>query len=270
MGQPVAGNPTQYIMEKCFAKAGLDWRYLTLEVAPDALSGAVAGMHAMGFRGGNVTSTHKQAVVPLLDELSRAARMIGRVNCINRQGDQLIGENTDGKGLLASLAGVTDPAGKRVVILGAGSVARAVAVELALAGAADITIVNRTESPGKELSELLGTDAGIASHFTPLDGDYVVPEGTDLLVNGTSIGLFNAEAHVPVEVSSLGKGLIVADVVFSPSVTSLLREAKERGCTTLDGLTMLVNQARICFKLWTNVEADADVMRESLEEFLGL
>ena len=122
----------------------------------------------------------------------------------------------------------------------------------------------------KELAELLGTDAGITSHFTPLDGDYVVPEGTDVLVNGTSIGLFNSEGRVPVEASSLGKGLIVADVVFSPPVTQLLREAKERGCTTLGGLTMLVNQARICFKLWTNVEADADVIRESLEEFLGL
>ncbi len=270
MGQPVAGNPTQYMMEQCFAKAGLDWRYLTLEVAPDGLSDAIAGMRAMGFRGGNLTTTHKQAVLPLLDEITNAARLIGRANCINRQGDQLIGENTDGKGLLLSLSGVIAPEGLRVAVLGAGGVARAVAVELALAGAAEITIVNRTESRGRSLADTLSQETGAESRYAPLDGDYEVSGEVDLLVNGTSIGLFRPEARVPVDVKSLRKGLVVADVVFSPPTTRLLIDAREHGCTTVDGLTILVNQARYCFKMWTNVEADATVMRDSLEEFLGL
>jgi shikimate dehydrogenase len=99
-GQPVAGNPTQYIMEKAFAKAGLDWRYLTLEVAPLDLADAVRGLRAMGFRGCNLTIPHKVAVLRHLNRLSDAAQLMGAVNCVNRQGDELVGENTDGKGFV--------------------------------------------------------------------------------------------------------------------------------------------------------------------------
>ena len=97
MGQPVAGNPTQFIMERAFNAAGLDWRYLTLEVPPENLSGALAGMRSMGFRGGNFTIPHKVAVIEHLDDLSEAARLMGAVNCVNHKDGQLIGENTDGK-----------------------------------------------------------------------------------------------------------------------------------------------------------------------------
>src|SRR5690606_29665959 len=136
LGQPVAGNPTQYMMERTFAALDLDWRYLTLEVPPHYLGDAIRGMRAMGFRGGNVTKPHKMAVIQHLDGTSEAAGLMGAVNCIDRQGDQLIGENTDGKGFVQSLQEVTDPKDKRVVILGAGGAARAIAVELGLAGAA--------------------------------------------------------------------------------------------------------------------------------------
>src|SRR6185295_14648082 len=119
LGQPVAGNPTQYMMEKAFAAVGLDWRYLTLEVAPEGLADAVRGMRAMGFRGCNLTIPHKVEVIKHLDRTSEAATLMGAVNCVNRQGDELVGENTDGKGFVQSLRELTDPAGKHVVILGA-------------------------------------------------------------------------------------------------------------------------------------------------------
>ena len=119
-GQPVAGNPTQYMMEKAFAAVGLDWRYLTLEVAPEHLSDAVRGMRTMGFRGCNLTIPHKVEVIQYLDRTSEAASLMGAVNCVNRVGDELVGENTDGKGFVQSLRTVTDPAGRKVVILGAG------------------------------------------------------------------------------------------------------------------------------------------------------
>jgi shikimate dehydrogenase len=102
-GQPVAENPTVAMIEPAFRTLGLDWRYLTIEVAPADLADAVRGFRAMGFRGGNCTLPHKVAVVPLLDELTPAARAIGAVNCIVRRGDRLVGENTDGKGFLQSL-----------------------------------------------------------------------------------------------------------------------------------------------------------------------
>lgn len=270
MGQPVAGNPTQYMIEKAFAKAGLDWRYLTLEVAPQDLPAAIAGMRAMGFRGGNFTIPHKVAVVDHLDELSEAAAFMGAVNCVNRVDGKLLGENTDGKGFLRSLKEVCEPAEKRIVILGAGGAARAISVELALAGAGEITIVNRTPERGEELADLLSERAGAAANYEPWEGDYDVPAEAEILINATSIGLNDASAAVPVAEDSLHGELVVADVVFNPPRTRFLQSAERRQCTTLDGLGMLVNQAVIGFEIWTGVEPDAALMREALEEFLEL
>jgi len=269
-GQPVAGNPTQYLMEKAFVAAGLDWRYLTLEVTPEQLPAAVAGVRAMGFRGGNITMPHKLAVLPHLDELSRAASLIGAVNCIVNNDGRLLGENTDGKGFVQALRASLDPAGKKVVILGAGGAARAIAVELAMAGTAEITVVNRSAERGEQLAQLLVSELSATASFQLWEGDYSVPQGTDLLVNATSIGLFNSSARVPLVLDTLAASLTVADVVFNPANTRLLHEASKRGCPTVDGLGMLVNQAAICFQLWTGISPDVSLMREALEEFLSV
>lgn len=271
MGQPVAGNPTQFMMERAFAAANLDWRYLTLEVPPENLAAAIAGLRAMGFQGGNFTIPHKVAVIEHLDGLSEAAELMGAVNCINRAADgQLIGENTDGKGFVQSLRELTDPADKRIVIMGSGGAARAIAVELGLNKVATITIVNRTAERGQSLVDLLNERVKVAAELVVLEGDYAVPEDTDIFINATSIGLGDAEARVPVAVDSLRPEMIVADVIFNPPETQLLRDAAQHGCRTLDGLGMLVNQAVIGFKIWTGVDPDPAVMREALEEYLEL
>jgi shikimate dehydrogenase len=270
MGQPVAGNPKQFMMERAFAAAGLDWRYLTLEVAPEQLADAVRGLRAMGFRGGNFTIPHKVAVIPLLAELSQAAGLMGAVNCVVRNGDKLLGENTDGKGFVQSLRELTDPAGKRVVILGAGGAARAIAVELALSGATHLTIVNRSLERGQDLVTLLKERVQVPAELVEWKGNYEIPADVDVLVNATSIGLGDLSARVPVDSKSFRPGLVVADVIFNPAQTRFLREAAEHGATTLDGLGMLVNQAAIGFKIWTGVEPDTNVMREALEEFLSV
>lgn len=268
-GQPVAGNPTQYMMEKAFAQVGLDWRYLTLEVAPDNLGDAIRGMRAMGFRGCNLTIPHKVEVIQYLDRTSEAATLMGAVNCVNRVGDELVGENTDGKGFVQSLKELCDPAGKNVVILGAGGAARAIAVEVALAGAATMTIVNRDETHGQELAALINDKVKVPTQYVRWEGDYQVPAETEVLINATSIGLGDGAARVPLAVNTLESDMIVADVIFNPPETRLLRDAKARGCQTLDGLGMLVNQAVIGFHIWTGKDADPNVMREALEEFLG-
>lgn len=270
MGQPVAGNPTQFMMERAFADCGLDWRYLTLEVPPEKLGDAVRGLKAMGFRGGNFTIPHKVAVIEYLDELSQAAELMGAVNCVHHQAGKLIGENTDGKGFVESLRTMNDPAGKRVVILGAGGAARAIAVELGLAGAARINIVNRTPERGVELVELLNDRVKVPSELTIWDGEYEVPEDTQILINATSIGLNDSSAKVPVSADTLTPDMVVADVVFNPPRTQLLKMASQRGCQTLDGLGMLVNQAVIGFRIWTGVDPKPQVMREALEEFLSM
>jgi shikimate dehydrogenase len=270
MGQPVAGNPTQFMMERAFAAAGLDWRYLTLEVPPEQLPDAVRGMKAMGFRGGNFTIPHKVAVIPLLDGLSQAAELMGAVNCVVRTDGQLVGENTDGKGFVQSLREVTDPAGKRVVILGAGGAARAIAVELGLSGASHFTIVNRSRERAEDLVKLLNERVNVPTDFVEWKGNYEVPADCEVLINATSIGLGDAQAKVPVESKTFRPGLIVCDVIFNPAQTRFLRKAAEQGATTVDGLGMLVNQAVIGFKIWTGIDPDAVVMREALEEFLSV
>ncbi len=270
MGQPVAGNPTQFMMERAFAAAKLDWRYLTLEVPPEKLADAVRGMRAMGFQGGNFTIPHKVAVLPLLDGLSPAAELMGAVNCVHRDGDRLLGANTDGQGFLESLRTLIDPVDKRVVILGAGGAARAIAVEVALTKPAELSIVNRSPGRGQELANLLSERTQVAVHYVPWEGDYAIPETADVLINATSIGLGDANARVPIDPRTLRSTLVVADVIFNPPRTRLIRDAAEAGCPTIDGLGMLVNQAVIGFKIWTGVAPDPDVMREALEEYLEI
>lgn len=270
MGQPVAGNPTQYMLEKAFVAAGLDWRYLTLEVPASKLADAIRGLRAMGLRGANFTIPHKVAVIPLLDGLSPAAELMGAVNCVKRDGDKLLGENTDGKGFVQSLRTLLDPAGKRFVILGAGGAARAIAVELGLSGAAEIVIVNRNVERGQELVTLLNDRVKASSQLVAWKGDFEVPSETEVLINATSIGLGDAQARVPLDIATLRKELVVADVVFNPPRTRLIRDAEQHGCQTLDGLGMLVNQAVIGFKIWTGCDPDPVVMRDALEEFLNI
>jgi shikimate dehydrogenase len=263
LGQPVEENPTQAMVEAAFGAAGLDWRYLTIEVAPARLGDAVRGARAMGFRGFNCTIPHKVAVVEHLDRLSRAATLIGAVNTVVREGDELVGENTDGAGFLAALRRRRDPAGARVVLLGAGGAARAIGVELALAGAAAITVVNRGPERGAELGALLGVHAEV--RVEELADGFRVPADADLVVNATSIGLYpDVDAEVPLDLAEVAGRALVADVVPNPPETRFLREAAAAGCETLDGLEMLVEQGRIGFRLWTGVEPDAEIMRDAL------
>ena len=266
-GQPVAENPTQLMIERAFAHHRLDWRYLTLEVSPADLGDAIRGMRAMNFRGGNCTIPHKVAVIQHLDRTSESAGLMGAVNCIVREGNDLVGHNTDGQGFVTSLKQLIDPVGKSIVLLGAGGAARAMSVELALAGSAKITIVNRSAERGRELTKLLTDRVGKPAEFVEWRGDYKVPTDADVLVNATSIGLFpDVDARVAVDTNSLRSNLIVADVIPNPPHTRLLRDAQARGCRTLDGLGMLVNQGVIGFKLWTGIDPDPRVMHAALQE----
>jgi len=265
-GKPVAENPTQAMIEAAFRHHGLDWRYVQFEIEPENLADAVRGFRAMGFRGGNVTTPHKVAIVKHLDRIAESASLMGAVNCIVRRGNELIGENTDGKGFVQSLREKTDPAGKRAVILGAGGAARAIGVELALAGVRSLTVVNRARERGRELADLLKCKVDASVEAVAWDGDYRVPAGTDVVVNATSIGLFpDVQARIPLDVAALAPSMVVADVIPNPPETRLVRDARARGCTVLDGLGMLVNQGVIGFKYWTGVDADPSVMRKALE-----
>lgn len=267
---PAAENPTVAMVEAAYRHHGLDWRYLNCEVAPQALADAVRGARAMGWMGFNCSIPHKVAVIEHLDGLGESARIIGAVNTVVRRGDKLIGENTDGKGFVAALSPIVDPAGKRVVLLGAGGAARAVGVEMALAGAAEITVVNRNAARGEEVAAIIDGQTPATGRYQPWDSRYAVPAGTDIVINATSIGLFpDIDAMPDIDVDSLLPDMVVADGIPNPPLTPFLRAAQLRGCRTADGLGMLVQQGIIAIRYWTGIDADAAVMRQTLVD-LGL
>jgi shikimate dehydrogenase len=268
IGHPVAGNPTQYMIEKAFGHHQLDWRYLSLDVAPEDLATAVRGMRAMGFAGGNCSDPHKQAILQHLDRNGQTAELSGVVNFFVRKEDQLVGENTEGKAVLQTLARRIDPAGKQVVILGAGRIARAIAVEAVLAKAAQVTIVCRNEEAGNQLVELLIHKLQANAVRVPWEGPFEVPAETQVLINATSIG--EGDAEVPITLDHLSEESVVVDVTPNSPRTWLVHRAEEHGCPVIDGLEIFVEQAAINFKLWTEIEPDRTVMYEAAEEFLEL
>lgn len=270
MSQGAAGNPTVAMIEAAFAHHRLPWRYINMEVAPDDLGAAVRGAKAMGFRGFNCSLPHKVAVIPHLDGLGESAAVMGAVNCVVRRGEKFIGENTDGKGFLKSLQTLIVPQGKSVVLFGAGGAARAIAVELGLAGTSRITVVNRSETRGAELVGLLKQKLNLDAELAVWRGDYAVPAGTEIVINGTSIGLYDPEARLALDLNSLAPGMVVADVVFNPVRTRFLQDAAARGCRSLDGLGMLVNQGIVGVQYWTGLNPDAAVMRRALEAAMGV
>lgn len=270
-GKPVAENPTQAMIEAAYAHHNLFWRYLTIEVDPADLKAAVAGARAMGFRGFNCTIPHKVAVIQHLDGLGESASVMGAVNCVVRRGGKLIGENTDGKGFLESLREVMDPKGKNIVVFGAGGAARAITVELALAGAAGFQIVNRASQRGEELATLLKEKVKAKVDFIPWKTTFKVPTQTHVVINATSIGLFpDVNARLDFDTATLRPEMVVADVIPNPPETNLVRDARKAGCKVLDGLGMLVNQGVIGIKHWTGIDPDPSVMRKALEKVFGV
>lgn len=267
-GHPVAENPTCVMQEAAFEALGLRWRYLTIDVSPEALPDAICGVRALGMQGINLTIPHKVAVMPLLDKISPDASMIGAVNTVRKEGDRLIGENTDGKGFLRGVREEADidPAGKRVTVLGAGGAARAITVELALAGVAELTVINRSEERGRQLCHDLVERTGVDVEFLPWHETYQVGANTDILVNATSIGLYpDVDAMPDVNLDNATNDLLVCDVIPNPPATRLIRTAQARGLKTLTGLAMLVYQGVIGFKMWTGQDAPESAMKAALE-----
>jgi shikimate dehydrogenase len=271
-GHPVAENPTVVMQEAGFQALQLNWRYLTIEVLPQDLGTAMQGMRAFNMKGINLTIPHKVEVLKFLDEVKPDAALMGAVNTVVRAGNKLVGENTDGKGFMQALTqdAKVDPKGKKVLVLGAGGAARSITVELALAGAQKITIVNRSAERGKVLTELINTKTPAKASFIAWNGTYSIPEDTDILVNATSIGLAPLSCEKPdVDYGSILPGMLVCDVIPAP-MTPFLKEAQKRGAKTLDGLGMLVYQGAIGFKLWTGLEAPVEAMYRALSKAFNI
>ncbi|WP_407893364.1 shikimate dehydrogenase [Lacticaseibacillus sp. N501-2] len=269
LGDPVDDNPTGVMEEAAFADLKMNWRYITCKVRPSELLEAVAGAKAMGWRGFNLTMPHKIAVLPMLDELSPAAKMIGAVNCVINDHGKLLGENSDGKGFTTSLtdAGIS-LAGKRIVMLGAGGVARAIAVESALAGASHFTIYNITEGLGLDLAELINNQTDASAEFHLQSKTIEIPSDTDILINCTPLGLKPNDDLAPdINYQRITNRMDVADVVFNPAISRFLQLAKVHGAHQIvGGLNMLAAQGAMNFQLWSGQKPNQEVMRQTLKE----
>lgn len=268
-GDPVEGNPTGVMEEAAYAACGLNYRYLTLKVTKDDFADAMKAIHAFHMKGMNLTMPHKITVLPYLDELSEAASIIGAVNTIVvREDGTLFGENTDGKGFVQALTNENVSLDhKKVVILGAGGAAKAIAVECALAGASSITIINRTASRAEELAEVIRKHTNAEAFWQQWEDHQPIPAGTDILINATSIGLHpDCDQKPDIDYDTITADMVLSDVVFNPSETLFLQEGAKRNAKTVNGLGMLACQGALNFTLWTGVEAPLDVMINQLKE----
>ena len=267
--QPASENPTMAMVEAAYQYHKLHFRYINSEVSPENLEAAVKGAKAMGWTGFNCSLPHKVAVIKYLDELGESAKLIGAVNTIVKRNDKWIGENTDGKGFVQALKEVINPVDKHITLFGAGGAARAVAVELALAGATTITIVNRSSNRAELVVDLLNKNTKAMALYHPWTDKYTIEPNTDIVINATSIGLYpNIDEQLKINFESITTNMVVADCIPNPPQTHLLKTALTKGCKTVNGLQMLVNQGVIGVKYWTGVDVDPAIMHNELKKVL--
>ncbi|OPY62429.1 MAG: Quinate/shikimate dehydrogenase [Pelotomaculum sp. PtaU1.Bin065] len=272
-GCPVEHSFSPVMHNAAFNALELDFVYVPFLVEPACLPAAVAAVRALGLAGVNVTIPHKQAVLPLLDEVTEEARLIGAVNTIVNKAGRLLGDNTDGRGFLRALleqAGF-NPAGKTALILGAGGAARAVAVQLVLAGARKVFLANRSRERAEALAGLLVENAGPAAAEVvawPGSGKKPDPPETppaDLVVQTTPVEMYpNEGSSISLPFSSFSPGQVVCDLVYNPAETLFMKRAVQAGAVALNGLGMLLYQGVLSFEMWTGKAAPVEVMRESL------
>jgi shikimate dehydrogenase len=274
IGWPIKHSLSPAMHNAAFAELGLDWTYVLIPTPPGQLTQALKELLAQNFVGSNVTMPHKRAVIPHLDELSDAARLIGAVNTIHIQDGRFYGENTDAIGFLNGLkeAGY-DPKGMRVAMLGAGGAARAALFSLLQAGAGKVTVINRTVERAAALVDDLAKVFSTSSlSFEPLNSETLAAlhGQVDLVVNSTSIGMLpqSDASPWPAEVA-IPTGAIFYDIVYYPVQTLFLRRAQEAGQKTVNGVSMVVHQGASAFEMWTGQQAPLAVMRQTLLKGLG-
>ena len=254
LGWPVAHSRSPQLHGHWLAHYGIDGAYVPLAVRPENLETAVRGLVALGFRGANVTIPHKEAVLALCDSLSPRAERIGAVNTLVFEETGIAGDNTDGFGFLANLrqeAPDWQASAGPAVVLGAGGAARAILVALLDAGVPAVRLLNRTRARAETLAAELGGPIEVVDW----EARRGALEGANLLANTTALGM-TGKAPLDLDLALLPADALVTDIVYAPLETPLLAEAKQQGNATVDGLGMLLHQARPGFQAWFGVEPE--------------
>jgi shikimate dehydrogenase len=270
IGHPVAENPIDQMFDAVFAHYGLHWQFWKSDVATEAqVAAAIAGIRALGFAGACITVPWKVASIPFLDEVDADVKAIGAANYMTIREGRLIGHNNDGKGVIKAIRKVTEIKGKRVVMLGAGGAGRAMAVELAWAGASHLTLITRRESQGVEVAETVTRASGVPCDWQPWMGEVQIPEGTQILMNATHLGCAPEQEPVPVNWRTITPETTVVDVITNPRITPFLRAAREIGCPIVDGVDMLVQLAMQIFEEWTEIQPEEAIFQQAVAKALG-
>ena len=264
IGHPVEHSRSPAMQNAALGTLGLDYVYVPFCVPPENLAAAISGLRALGVAGFNVTIPHKVAVMDMLDGLEESAQAAGAVNTVSNNDGRLIGYNTDGDGLVKSLADDLgfSPGGGTIVIVGAGGAARGAIAALCRAGAKRIVIANRSRERAEELALFMKQRYGDTEIIALSDAAELKPflGQTRLLVNSTSLGM-NHEPIPFLSLSDLPLTASVYDMVYSVPVTPLLRDAADRGLRCANGLGMLAAQGELAFRIWTGAEPPHGIMK---------
>ncbi|MCS5674004.1 MAG: shikimate dehydrogenase [Actinomycetota bacterium] len=255
IGDPVRHSLSPRLHNAGFAALGLDWFYVACPVAKGQAAQAIEAMRTLGIEGLSVTMPHKKSVAVAVDDLSPTAAKLGAVNCVRRDGDRLVGENTDGIGFVDSLRSQLqmDPDGLTIVIVGAGGAARSIALAMAEHGAR-VGIFNRTATSAEEVVEIVGAASSVVQEEAIREAD--------VIVNATPLGMSNDS--LPFDPTLLSKGQSLIDLIYEPEKTALLLEAESLGVKTLNGVGMLLHQAGAQFQLWTGCEPPLREMAQAV------
>ena len=261
IGHPVGHSLSPEMHNASFAAEDLNYLYVALDVEPQDLPAAVAGLEALNFRGFNITMPHKRAMLPLLDDVDEGARISGAVNTVVIEDSGLRGYNTDGGGMvMACQEARIDLAGKRVLLLGAGGAAAAVALAFGEVGVGELRVVNRSVEHAVELRDKLRRTGLKKVEVYPCDALGEAAREAEVIVNATPLGMKDGDP-LPIPGEYLGDGRAVCDAVYRPGrETALVREARERGARVVTGERMLLYQGVLAQRLWTGREPNVKAM----------
>jgi shikimate dehydrogenase len=257
LGSPAAGNPSQYLFERSFTAAGLDWRVITCDVALDKLASAIAGIDAMGFRGCIVDGPLRRPAIDLVGGTSPTARFAGGLSLVERSSEGLIGHMTDGRATVEAIRGHVDPAERHAIIVGAGLTGRAVALELAMAGAAGVMVVDPEGTRAEKLVEDLAGLQVTPVEWMPMESMISIPAHAAIIVNTI--------AQVPA-FEGLRPELVFADASPKGFPLHIFQDA---GCCIVDNLEVRALQAAIEFRMFTGLDVDVDMLKDALDEYLS-
>ena len=238
-GNPVAENPIDQMFDEVYKHYGLNWQFWKMNInSSDVIPEAIAGAKVMGFAGFCITVPYKIDVIETLDGFDDDVRVIGAANYVTFEQGKMIGHNNDGKGVVKAIQKVTNIAGKRAVMLGAGGAGRAMAVEIARAGVSHLTIVTRRKSQGLEVANMVQRATGVPTEWVSWTGNIALPKGTQILLNATHLGALPEKESVPINWDTLSADATVVDVITNPRITPFLEKARDKGCSVVDGVDM--------------------------------